>query len=103
MKSLTESSTKCGIKTRPKEERPTSPPPGQYKGYGDLSRLDFSKGGIPKTGWPNGNKNREALLIVDRKKDMPVNIMADVAKFLFALLRDEIDTIVIDIKERTWE
>ena len=74
----------------------------KHKGYGDIKSLDFSKGGIPKTGASNGNKNRQALMMIDRDKYDIENVMVDVANLIYDLILDKVDTIVIDVKERTW-
>lgn len=69
------------------------------KGYGDLSGLDFSKSGIPKT---STNKNRQATLIINRKDYNLEQITNQLSDLLTDLLEDTIDTIVIDVKDRTW-
>jgi len=67
------------------------------KGRADLSRL---------SGYTtNTNKNRTALFVVDRgkiDKAYRLSIKSWIEESLADLYLDQIDTIVIDVKERTW-
>ena len=67
---------------------------------GLLGTLDFSKGGIPETG--SVNKNRQALLVVDLKKDSVAAVMMDITRLVQDLYDGKVDTITIDVKERAW-
>jgi len=61
-----------------------------------LDSLQGDKSGIPQTGFVN--KNRSVLIIYDRKN----SIREQLEQALLQLERDEIDSITIDVKERTW-
>jgi hypothetical protein len=66
-----------------------------YRGYADLCPLDHTKGGIPTS---NQVKNRQALIVIDRNKDIPEDIMGEVARLMYDLLDGKIDTITIDAR-----
>lgn len=70
------------------------------KGKADLSKLDYNKGGIPETG--KINKNRTALFIYDREKMVPNSIGTWFEDAMIDFVNGKIDTIVIDVKKRTW-
>jgi len=70
------------------------------KRRGDIKALDASKGGIPET---RKNKNRETLLVVDRENKKDVSEFVEFVRLaLHELLDDEIDTITITVKKRSW-
>lgn len=71
------------------------------KGRADLSRLNDKKGGIPKTA---ANKNREAMLVIDRSRyatldDLDIDVWFEDA--MVDLINNKIDTIIITVKDRT--
>jgi hypothetical protein len=63
--------------------------------------LDASKGGIPKT---RVSKNREAFFNYDRKKGYAerVRLREWLEEKITDLDIDEIDAIIVNVKERTW-
>lgn len=71
------------------------------KGRADLTKLDHKAGGIPETG--RINKNREALFWYDRSNVAEADRFKDwIWDAWRDLANDQIDTIIVTAKERTW-
>lgn len=64
-----------------------------------IKNLNHKDGGIPAT---RINKNRELLFWFDRKKHHIRDIDSWIVAAMDDLVADEIDTIIITVKERSW-